>query len=431
MDLTYQFFREHLDIVFFIYGLAFLLMGVAILVQPKKESEIRLARILWILAVFAIIHAINEFLDMWAVVKGSNVMFDFIRYIVLFISYCFSFEFGRQLFRMTKLESPAWQKKISGLLVWWLLPAIGCLIYIFSFISPDFWNTGSIWTRYLLGFPGSFLIGSGIFLYYKNEKTSPDINKVKKYFLLMSVSFLIYGMLGGAIVPRGEFFPSSWLNTDSFVSAVKIPVQVFRACCAIAALWAVTGILTVFNFEADNKVKETNKLLKQQLLESEERYVKIIESSPDMIYSVDNNCVIVFINKNGYEVLGFCASELIGSHIREIFPPATLIKVEKALGRLERKGMIFIDDGKIIKKNGELLKVEINLMAIYASSGRFLWAGCIVRDITEKGKLNRELEERIKELEEFYDIAVERELKMIEIKEEAKRLKAELEKFKT
>ncbi|MEK6527495.1 MAG: PAS domain S-box protein [Nitrospirota bacterium] len=430
MDLAGQFFRENSDIVFFIYGLAFLVMGVAILLQPRRGSEIRIAGILWILAAFAIIHAINEFLDMWAIIKGRSIMLDIIRFAALFISYCFLFEFGRQLFRMTKSGSPAWQKKISGLLVWWLLPAIGFIIYIFSLMSPDFWLTGSIWTRYLLGFPGSLLIGSGIFLYYKNKKTSLGMNKVKNYFLLMGASFLIYGILGGSIVPAGEFFPSSWLNTDSFFSAVGIPVKVFRACCAITALWAVTGMLTVFNIEIDNKLMEAQSLLKQQLSDSEEKYMELVESSADMIYSVDNNSVIVFMNKQCSEVLGFDAGEITGRHIREIFPPATLIKLENALERLEQKGIIFIDDGKIIKKNGELLRVEINLMSTYDSSGKSLWTRIIVRDITEKDNLNRELKERVRELEEFYDIAVEREIKMIEIKEEAKRLKAELEKFK-
>jgi PAS domain S-box-containing protein len=430
MDSTYQFFLENLDVVYFIYGFAFLVMGIAILVQPKKASEIKLAGILWILAVFAITHGVNEFLDMWVIIKGRNTLLDINRSIVLFISYCFLFEFGRQLFQMTKSESPAWQKKTSGLLVWWLLPAIGSFVFIFSLTSPDFWKTGAILTRYLIGFPGSFLIGSGIYLYYKNEKTLPGINNVKKYFLLMGVSFLIYGILGGVIVPKGEFFPSSWLNTDSFFSTVKVPVQVFRTCCAITASWAVTGILTIFNLERDGKLKETQNLLRQQLLESEERYMELVESSPDMIYSVDNSSVIVCMNKQGYEALGFSAKEIEGSHIREFFPPATFKKLENALERLERKGIIFIEDGEIIKKDGKQLRVEINLMSTYDSGGRFLWTRMLVRDITEKEKLNMELKERIRELEEFYDIAVERELKMIELKEQAEKLKKELEKFK-
>lgn len=43
MDLMCRWFRSNLDIVFFIYGLAFVTMGIAILVQPKKESNFKLA----------------------------------------------------------------------------------------------------------------------------------------------------------------------------------------------------------------------------------------------------------------------------------------------------------------------------------------------------------------------------------------------------
>jgi len=39
MDLMCRWFQSNLDIVFFIYGLAFVGMGIAIWVQPKKESN--------------------------------------------------------------------------------------------------------------------------------------------------------------------------------------------------------------------------------------------------------------------------------------------------------------------------------------------------------------------------------------------------------
>jgi hypothetical protein len=41
-----------------------------------------------------------------------------------------------------------------------------------------------------------------------------------------------------------------------------------------------------------------------------------------------------------------------------------------------------------------------------------------------------ELKKRVKELEEFYDMALTRELKMIELKEEIESLKEELGKYK-
>lgn len=53
-----------------------------------------------------------------------------------------------------------------------------------------------------------------------------------------------------------------------------------------------------------------------------------------------------------------------------------------------------------------------------------------VRDITERKKLEEEIKQRLKELEEFYDMAIGRELKMKELKEEIERLKEELRKYK-
>ncbi|MBI4698767.1 MAG: PAS domain-containing protein [Nitrospirae bacterium] len=52
-----------------------------------------------------------------------------------------------------------------------------------------------------------------------------------------------------------------------------------------------------------------------------------------------------------------------------------------------------------------------------------------VRDITERRKVEHELKERIEELERFYDMAIGRELKMKELKDEAHRLRLELSKY--
>ncbi len=51
-------------------------------------------------------------------------------------------------------------------------------------------------------------------------------------------------------------------------------------------------------------------------------------------------------------------------------------------------------------------------------------------DITERRKAEAEIQNRVKELEDFYDMAVGRELKMIELKEEIAELKEELERHK-
>jgi uncharacterized membrane protein HdeD (DUF308 family) len=72
MDSIYFFFQNNLDAVFLIYGLAFIIMGTVILVQPRKKSHFEIANVLWLLALFGITHGANELMDMWAIIKGNR-----------------------------------------------------------------------------------------------------------------------------------------------------------------------------------------------------------------------------------------------------------------------------------------------------------------------------------------------------------------------
>jgi len=306
-----EWFRSNLDIVFFIYGLAFLVMGIAILAQPKKGSGFKIADILWLLALFGITHGINEHLDMWAIIKGRNPSLDLVRWFVLIISYFFLFEFGRRVFRLVTASMssgcPLVYGRMARLLVWWLLPVIGIFILVIGFMSEDFWKAGSIWTRYLLGFPGGVLIGLGFLTYYRCEKETLEPLKVKRYFLVGGISFLIYGILGGLVVPSGDFFPSSLLNTGSFLSIVKIPVQALRMICAIVAAWAVGGMLKIFNREARNKFQEIQADLEQQIKENL-RLIKnlsaLYEALRDILSEIKLETLLKKIVDNAREIVG-------------------------------------------------------------------------------------------------------------------------------
>ncbi|MFZ3138904.1 MAG: PAS-domain containing protein [Thermodesulfovibrionales bacterium] len=52
------------------------------------------------------------------------------------------------------------------------------------------------------------------------------------------------------------------------------------------------------------------------------------------------------------------------------------------------------------------------------------------RDITERKRAEEEIKKRVKELEDFYDMAVGRELRMKELKEQMEEMKEEMEKLK-
>ncbi|MEW6601444.1 MAG: histidine kinase dimerization/phosphoacceptor domain -containing protein [Nitrospirota bacterium] len=261
MESIGQVLVRELDVVFFIYGLAFLIMGISILLQPKKDSDHKIAEIFWLLAFFGISHGANELLDMWAIIRGRNDLLDAVRWLCLVISYLFLFEFGRRFFRLNMANAPAWQKKTAEMFRWWSLPLITLLIFISALMSRDFWKVGSILARYALGLPGGLLIGFGFLFEFKYEKDILGPLKVKKYFISAGASFLIYGLLGGLVVPRADFFPSNVLNTETFIEVVGMPVQVLRAVCALAAAWSISGILKIFNWEMKDRLqKRTDRL---------------------------------------------------------------------------------------------------------------------------------------------------------------------------
>ena len=258
MDLILQWFKNNLDIVFFFYGLAFFVMGISILVQPKKGSALKLADILWLLAGFGLVHGINEWLDMWAIIKYKSKIFDLVRLLCLITSFILLFEFGRRLLKESIHEGlHTWQRKIVRYLGWWIYLVIGIFIFfIFASKYHDFSKTGTIWARYFLGFPGAIFTGLGFFCYYRNEERILKQAKVKSYFLFSGLSFIAYSLLSGLVVPKGDFFPSNWLNADSFLSNIHMPVQVFRAGLAIIAALSVTGIIKLFNLESRKNLEE-------------------------------------------------------------------------------------------------------------------------------------------------------------------------------
>lgn len=373
-------------------------MGVTVLVQPKKNSEFDIANILWILAAFGISHGFNEILDMWVIIKGRHPVLDLIRWFILVISYIALFEFGRRIFRLKIPESSHMRKKVSNVLHWWLIPVIGVFILVSGFKSSDFWKVGSIWTRYLLGLPGGILIGIGLNSYYYSEEKILESLKVRKYFISAGIAFIIYGVLGGFVVPKWSFFPASWINTDSFLATVKIPVQVFRAGCAIISAWALAGMIKIFNWEISTKLQEAQKVLKKQLRLYEERFMEVVESSSDIIYSVDINGIIISTNKQGYSLLDYLQSEIIGSHVKEICTPKTWKELEKRFEAVKREGSVYLDDVKILKKTGEKLDMTAHAVAVYDETKEFHGVRLTLRDITEHKKMREELR-KIEKLE--------------------------------
>ncbi len=232
--------------VIFIYGLSFLILGLTILFQLRKNSRFNLVVFIWLLAVFAISHGSLEWMDLWTMVFGENTSLNTAKPFVLLVSYLFLFEFGR---RIVRDSIPATGHAFFAK---WLLDT---RIYIFllggilvaSFLSDNFLQALNIWTRYLLGFPGSTLTGAG-FLMFCHFRIQPALRQwgsptIKYACYVSAFAFISYGIFGGLVVSRAPWFPANWLNQENFLEVLGVYVQLFRAACAVLMTISVSHIL--------------------------------------------------------------------------------------------------------------------------------------------------------------------------------------------
>jgi len=259
---------DHMLVVFFIYGLAFFLLGIAILLQPRRGSAFNIGNSLWLLAGFGLLHGLGEWMDMfltlgdtyWTplgteVIKIASFYFGAASFVCL-LQFSLRIIFQNR----SKYEFLERTALIASLLFLVAVTSYG----VSTGFSGQWLLLSQILMRYLLGFPGAILTAIG---FWQQRKYS-DIQGLSSYhvdrsLMGMAAVFVLYAFFAGLVVPSAPFFPASVLNYATFKDAVGIPVQLFRVACALLAAHFITGILKIFNLESQSRLEKANAELSQ------------------------------------------------------------------------------------------------------------------------------------------------------------------------
>ncbi|MBI5058078.1 MAG: PAS domain S-box protein [Nitrospirae bacterium] len=163
-------------------------------------------------------------------------------------------------------------------------------------------------------------------------------------------------------------------------------------------------------------------------------FSSIFEGMQDGMVVVDRNFSILYANSSYSRQTGFPLDEIMGKRCYEVSHhrkrPCYMEGEECSVKNAFATGA----GNKIIHthfdKEDNPVYVETAAYPIRDLSGNITSVAERVSNITEKLRLDEELKKRMKELEEFYEMAVGREIKMIELKAEVQNLKAELQRYK-
>ncbi|MBF0500973.1 MAG: response regulator [Candidatus Riflebacteria bacterium] len=205
-----SFLVSQLDYIFFLYGLAFLLLAVAAYALNRlPEVPVR-----WgFLCLFGITHGLNEWLDMLVLGLGDSESFMRVRIALLGISFLFLLEFVRQFIVVQRGR---------------VLSVTTHLFFVLPAVSGAFWGLPELGTtiRFWLGFFSS-IAAAWVCL---------DARRYGRFgsrsLEIMAGSLCAYGVAAGLISLPSTLFPGNILNTVIFLRIVGIPIQVFRCLCA-------------------------------------------------------------------------------------------------------------------------------------------------------------------------------------------------------
>ena len=122
------------------------------------------------------------------------------------------------------------------------------------------------------------------------------------------------------------------------------------------------------------------KCAEEKLRKSEEKYRDLIEISPDAIYVVDANGICLLGNRAGAELAGIWQDQLVGTPVTDTYLPEERHVFRERLEKL-KTGSTIRFERKFVRKNGEIVPVEVSVSAI---RGGYFQA--ILRDVSERKK---------------------------------------------
>ena len=257
----------HWDIVliFFIYGLAFFSMGIALSLESMRSPRLAERRVLRPLAIFGLLHGMHEWIEIlllqgvWLGVPFPEQI-NWLRYALLVISFIPLIYFG-----LLMLVEPVRGFKFPVTILIGMLGMYAIVLLSITRLRPDLLlGPADTLARYFLAVPGGILAGLGL------RKRAQQVEKegrtsIARRFRWAALGFALYGLTQIFVAPI-DLYPAILINSDVFVSIAGFPVQLVRAAMAV--------LITVNLIQA---IQVVDREREEQLLSAQQERLEALE----------------------------------------------------------------------------------------------------------------------------------------------------------
>lgn len=242
--------------VYFFYGLSFFSMGLAVLLEVDRSSELDFARALRSLAGFGLIHGGHEWIEMFLLLHPELQKAFFYRYIgegrvaLLGISFLFLISFGARVIAGQQRARLSWQL-IGVIAAIWVVG----LLWLYLKEPPEVRLVAlDVYTRYALAIPGAALAAWGLILQRQKFRLA-GMQGYGRDVLAAAVAFGLYGGIGQLFASPSSVFPSYFLNSEVFLEWFGFPIQLFRSVMACIAAIGIISSLRAFEEETRRRIE--------------------------------------------------------------------------------------------------------------------------------------------------------------------------------
>lgn len=137
-----------------------------------------------------------------------------------------------------------------------------------------------------------------------------------------------------------------------------------------------------------------HKRAQNALQESEKKYLDLYQNAPDGYHTLDTDGTILEVNSTWLKMLGYEQDEVAGViKFHDLLSDKGKDIFQKTFAQLKKEGKTINTEYHLKKKDGSSLPVLVNDSTIYDEQGDFLKSRSIVRDISERFRYRKKLEQ--------------------------------------
>jgi diguanylate cyclase (GGDEF)-like protein/PAS domain S-box-containing protein len=251
--------------------------------------------------------------------------------------------------------------------------------------------THSMTLKALEGFPESFssvarwrMRPGGMTEHILNQTVPTVIDDVKDFIFVNNKVLLEAGIKSLIAIPfRANGRKVGILYIDDYGTRHWTPRETdFLILLSVQAAFAIEKFMLI------EDISETRTYLEN-----------VLDNSADIIMTTDTERRIVEFNKGASRVLGYSRQEMVGTRVEDLWVKPE--ERDELLEIMNTHGYVSNYEAQLKTKTGDIVDISLTLSYINGGNGKKSGTVGVSKDITEKKRLERAIDERNRELQEL------------------------------